>query len=136
MIKEYLLDTNICIFMLKQRYNVQDRIYDIGIEHCYISEITIAELFYGAFKSMNPLRGRNEVFQLMSDFEIISATDAIETFGQLKADMERSGNKIDDFDLLIGATAITHDLIMVTDNVKHLGKIPGIQLENWIERNK
>ena len=83
---------------------------------------------------MNPLRGRNEVFQLMSDFEIISATDAIETFGQLKADMERSGNKIDDFDLLIGATAITHDLIMVTDNVKHIGKIPGIQLENWIER--
>ena len=134
MIKEYLLDTNICIFMLKQRYNVQDRIFDIGIEHCYISEITIAELFYGAFKSMNPLRGRNEVFQLMSDFEIISATDAIETFGQLKANMERAGNKIDDFDLLIGATAITHDLIMVTDNIKHLGKIPGIQLENWIER--
>ena len=134
MIKEYLLDTNICIFMLKQRYNVQDRIYDIGIEHCYISEITIAELFYGAFKSMNPLRGRNEVFQLMSDFEIISATDAIETFGQLKVNMERSGNKIDDFDLLIGATAITHDLIMVTDNIKHLGRIPGLQIENWIER--
>ena len=120
--------------MLKQRYNVQDRIYDIGIEHCYISEITIAELFYGAFKSTNPLRGRNEVFQLMSDFEIISATDAIETFGQLKVNMERSGNKIDDFDLLIGATAITHDLIMVTDNIKHLGKIPGLQVENWIER--
>ena len=67
-------------------------------------------------------------------FEFISISSSLNNFGQLKADMERTGNKIDDFDLLIGATAITHDLIMVTDNVKHLGKIPGIQLENWIER--
>ena len=122
--------------MLKDRYDIRAIINDIGAEHCCISELSIAELYYGAYKSINPNRGISEVDLISSRFKTISVTDAIETFGQLKADMECSGNKIDDFDLLIGATAITNDLIMVTDNVKHIGKIPGIQLENWIERNK
>ncbi len=134
MINKYLLDTNICIFMLKNRYNIRTIINDSIVDNCYISELSIAELYYGAYKSICPDKGIKEVQLISSRFKTIPVSDSLVLFGQLKTDMERSGNKIDDFDLLIGATAITHDLIMVTDNVKHLGKIPGIQLENWIER--
>ena len=134
MINKYLLDTNICIFMLKNRYNIRTIINDNIVDNCYISELSIAELYYGAYKSICSDRGIKEVQLILSRFKTIPVSDSLALFGQLKADMERSGNKIDDFDLLIGATAITHDFIMVTDNVKHLGKIPGVQLENWIER--
>lgn len=136
MMNKYLLDTNICIFMLKNRYNIRTIINDNIVDNCYISELSIAELYYGAYKSICPDRGIKEVQLILSRFKMIPVSDSLALFGQLKADMERKGNKIDDFDLLIGATAITHDFIMVTDNVKHLGKIHGIQLENWIERNK
>ena len=120
--------------MLKNRYNIRTIINDTVVDNCYISELSIAELYYGAYKSIYPGKGITEVQLILSRFKTIQVSDSLKLFGQLKANMERAGNKIDDFDLLIGATAITHDLIMVTDNVKHLGKIPGIQLENWIDR--
>ena len=132
--KKYLLDTNICVAMIRNLFNTRTKASEIGRNNCCISEITIAELYYGAYKSNNLLKHFNEVSRLKDRYEVISVSPSLDTFGRLKADMERSGNKIDDFDLLIGATAITHDLIMVTDNVKHLGKISGIQLENWSER--
>ena len=134
MINKYLLDTNICIFMLKNRYNIRTIINDNIVDNCYISELSIAELYYGAYKSICPDKGIKEVQLILSRFKTIPVSDSLALFGQLKAEMERNGNKIDDFDLFIGATAIAHDLIMVTDNVKHLGKIPGIQTENWVER--
>lgn len=122
--------------MLKNRYNIRTIINDDIVDNCYISDLSIAELYYGAYKSIHQNKGLKEVQLISSRFKIVPVSDSIALFGQLKADMERTGNKIDDFDLLIGAKAISHDLIMVTVNVKHLGKIPGIQLENWIERNK
>lgn len=132
--KRYLLDTNICIAMFKGRADVSEKLIKYGFSRCAISELTIAELYYGAYKSNAPIKHIEEISKVKERFDVISISSSLETFGQLKAEMERSGNKIDDFDLLIGATAINHDLIMVTDNVKHLGKIPGVQVENWIER--
>ena len=72
----YLLDTNICISILKNKYDTRRRVAKVGLDHCFISEITLAELYYGASKS-----GDN--------------------------------------------------YIMVTDNIKHLGRIPNIQITNW-----
>ncbi len=132
--KKYLLDTNICIAMFKGREDVSQKLIQNGFSKCAISELTRAELYYGAYKSNAIVKHINEICEVKSRFKVISISSSLDTFGQLKAEMERNGNKIDDFDLFIGATAIAHDLIMVTDNVKHLGKIPGIQVENWIER--
>lgn len=95
----YLLDTNICISILKNKNNMRQKVAKVGLEHCFISEITLAELYYGASKS----------------------------------GLELQGARIDDFDLLIGATAVKHNYIMVSDNIKHLGRIPGIQITNWKE---
>lgn len=56
------------------------------------------------------------------------------TFAEEKAKLRKQGTMIDDFDLLIGATALKHDMVLVTDNVKHLSHIGNLQIENWIER--
>lgn len=61
--------------------------------------------------------------------------DCLEVYAESKAYLRSQGKLIDDFDLLIGATAIANDMIAVTENVKHLGMIPGIKIENWIDRN-
>ena len=56
---------------------------------------------------------------------------ALELFGDIKTKLESEGNRIDDFDILIGSTAVKNNLIMVTDNIKHLERIPNIKIENW-----
>ena len=64
-------------------------------------------------------------------FDVISIKDSVELFGSNKAYLKNKGLIIDDFDILIGSTAIKHNLIMVTENVKHLSRLPGISVENW-----
>ena len=64
-------------------------------------------------------------------FNVISIRDSVELFGSNKAYLKSKGILIDDFDILIGSTAIKHDLIMVTENIKHLSRLPGISVENW-----
>lgn len=61
-------------------------------------------------------------------------TSAIYTFSENKVILESQGNRIDDFDLLIGSTTVKNNMIMVTDNIKHLARIPNINIENWIDR--
>lgn len=63
--------------------------------------------------------------------KVVPIYDCLETYGDAKAYLELKGTRVDDFDLLIGATAIKHNLIMVTDNIKYLGRIPNIQITNW-----
>ena len=65
-------------------------------------------------------------------FEIIpTGTEVVEIFGMLKADLERSGNPLDDFDLIIAACAMAHNLTLVTDNYRHFERIDGLKLANW-----
>jgi len=65
---------------------------------------------------------------------VLPILNAIETFAKEKSRLRKTGNMIDDFDLLIGATAIANNMILVTENEKHLSRLSGIQIENWIER--
>ena len=70
----------------------------------------------------------------LSEFAVIPITNIIDDFAQQKDSLADSGQIIDDFDIMIGMTAVKNNLVMVTDNVKHLSRISGIQIENWIER--
>lgn len=103
----------------------------VGLEHCFISEITLAELYYGASKSGNKANRIKDVAFFENKMKVVPIYDCLETYGDAKAYLELKGTRVDDFDLLIGATAIKHNLIMVTDNIKHLGRIPNIQITNW-----
>lgn len=131
---KYLLDTNICIFLLKKQFDVARQIEKVGDENCFISDITLAELYYGASKSGHKQQKMLGVRYIEELFPSLPVREAIETFADIKAALNSKGILIDDFDLLIGATAVAYDLIMVTENVKHFSRIPGIRIENWIQR--
>jgi len=131
---KYLLDTNICIHLFRGNYNLADKIEQIGIENCAISEITLAELVFGAENSKFPKKN----FQLIEIFSeqviILPILNAIPAYAKQKVELRKLGMMISDFDLLIGTTAMANDLIMVTENVKEFKRIRGIELQNWINR--
>lgn len=130
---QYLLDTNICVSLLKDAYGIRQKIIDVGISNCYISEITIAELFYGASKSRRKEEQIQDVFDILKLFKILPIYHSLELYGDVKAHLEFAGMRIDDFDLLIGTSAVFANMIMVTGNIKHFVRIPNIILENWMK---
>lgn len=132
--KKYLLDTNICIFYMRGKYQLNISIRNAGQKNCFISEITVAELLYGAACSQNKERNLAEVNEFIDKFEILPIRPALETFAEAKASLRKQGLLVDDFDLLIGSTAKHNNLIMVSENEKHLSRIPHIKIENWVER--
>lgn len=131
---KYLLDTNICIHFFRGKFKLIDKFTEIKIENCAISEITLAELTFGAENSSNPDKNHKLIDSFSEHIKILPIYNAIPIYAKEKVRLRKSGEMISDFDLLIGATAIANDLIMVTENIKEFKKITGIQLENWINR--
>lgn len=131
---KYLLDTNICIHFFKGKYDLIDKLLEIGIENCAISEITLAELIFGAENSSNPKKNHELIEKLIEQTTILPIFNAIYIYGKQKAILRKKGIMISDFDLLIGCTAIENSLVMVTENVNEFSRINGIKIENWISR--
>lgn len=132
--KKYLLDSNICIHFLRGKFDVQSYILRIGWDNCCISEMTVAELLCGAEYSNDPKGNREMVDEFCSDIEIVPISGILREYARQKVALRRIGTLIDDVDLFIGATATALGYVMVTENVKHLTRIPGICIENWIKR--
>ena len=103
-------------------------------EQCYISEITIAELKYGAYKSNRIDENLQLIDELVAAVNVVPFAESIDVFAKEKVRLMSQGTPIDDFDLLIGAAAVQQELILVTDNVKHFKNIQGLVIENWVER--
>ncbi|KQT17657.1 DNA-binding protein [Chryseobacterium sp. Leaf404] len=131
---KYLLDSNICIHFFRGKYNINDALDDVGIENCAISEITLAELIFGAEKSGNPKKNLKIIDDFINQLTLLPIFDAIPLYGKEKARLQREGKMISDFDLLIGCTAIANKLIMVTENTREFERIDKIKLENWVKR--
>ena len=132
---KYLLDTNICISLIKNRYGLRRKIEHIGEFNCAVSEITIAELFYGAAKS-GKSKHYDDVKNIIELFDVIPVYSSLKLFGVLKAKLEVQGQRLDNFDLMIGATSIYNGMVMVTSNTKHFERIPNIKLEDWCADNE
>lgn len=109
-----------------------ERLQKVGWHNCCISEITIAELLYGAECSNCAEENKKAVLSFCADIEVIPIAIALSEYASQKAKLRKSGTLIDDLDLLIGSTAVAIDCIMVTENVKHLNRIDNIQIENWL----
>lgn len=131
--KKYLLDTNICIYYLKGRFGLDSKIEDVGIVNCLISEITVAELKFGAENSERKDHNRKVISDFISKFAVVPIFSCIDIFAKEKARLRKKGIIVDDFDLLIGATALANGLTVVTNNTKHLGRLKDIAIENWTE---
>lgn len=129
---KYLLDSNIYIYILRGKKGIYEQLQKVGWHNCCISEITIAELLYGAECSNCVEENKKAVLSFCADIEVIPIAIALSEYAFQKAKLRKSGTLIDDLDLLIGSTAVAIDGIMVTENVKHLNRIENIQIENWL----
>jgi tRNA(fMet)-specific endonuclease VapC len=130
----YLLDTNVCINLLRANSAaVMARLAHVGFTACAISEITEAELRFGAEKSQRPPYQHVLIDQLVATIPVLPITPAIRLYASERARLQATGRQLQDFDLLIGATALTHQLTMVTNNTRHFDWLPPAQLEDWTQ---
>lgn len=110
------------------------RLREIDIKQCYVSDISIAELTYGAYHSDRVQDNLDLLRTFIGQIHVVPFSKGIDEYGKQKDMLVKAGLMIEDFDLLIGCTAVSLDMIMVTDNVKHFSRINGISIENWVER--
>ena len=132
--EKYMLDTNSWIEYFKDRNGVADHVDALPRTQLCASEITVAELIYGAYNSQNFEKHYREAMWLRNNIEIFPISDALDDYGDIRFATKRKGNPIGQFDLLIGATARHYGLTVVTDNVKDFSPMPGVRIENWTER--
>ncbi|TNF40307.1 MAG: type II toxin-antitoxin system VapC family toxin [Bacteroidetes bacterium] len=129
----YLLDTNICIYYFKGQFSLKEKIEEIGFQNVAISEITLAELIYGAEKSQRKEQNLKVVEDFADKITIIPILTSIRIYGKEKARLKTKGTIISDLDLFIGATSIVNDMILVTRNTREFERLKDIKLENWID---
>lgn len=132
---KYLLDTNICIHFFRGSFNLFKKINSVGLNDCAISEITLAELVFGAENSANPEKNIEIIEKFISHVTIIPIFDSIFIYGKEKARLRKTGKMISDFDLLIACTSVEKRLTMVTENTSEFKRIQNIKIENWVIRN-
>ena len=128
----YLLDTDTIIYALKGNEAVKAHLLKFADAPKALSVITFGELIFGARKSQRVHENLAKVHHIKEMFSVIDVTPAVmEIFGELKATMQSNGINVADFDLLIGSTALCMNYTIVTNNVKHFSKIPGLKVANW-----
>lgn len=128
----YLLDTCICIALLKKNQSVIQHLREVGTHNCKISDITLAELYFGAFKSGKE-KHFNDITEISKLFEKFPI-QYMRKYGEIRWELEKQGLRIGDMDMFIAATALEENLILVTGNVKHFERIQGLNIVNWMDR--
>lgn len=129
----YLLDTNICIYIInKKPLAVLNRVQSKQPGQIAISTITLAELEYGIARSQHPDRNRIAMLEFLFPFAILDFDRrAAFEYGRIRSSLESMGTPVGPMDLLLGAQAKSHDLILVTNNEREFQRIEGLQIENW-----
>ncbi|GBF82790.1 type II toxin-antitoxin system tRNA(fMet)-specific endonuclease VapC [Aphanothece sacrum] len=132
---KYLLDTNICIYLIKKKpFKVFEKFKNIEPGDIGVSSITVAELKYGVYKSQHLEKNKVALTQFLIPLEIVSFdVNATVIYGQIRANLEREGMIIGAMDMLIAAQAVALDLILITNNIKEFTRVPNLKLENWID---
>jgi tRNA(fMet)-specific endonuclease VapC len=129
----YLLDTNICIYVIKRRPElVLDRFNENAV-HLAISSITLAELLHGAEKSSQPQRTLAVVEDFCSRLDVLDyGAKAAQHYGQIRASLEQRGTPIGVNDLHIAAHARSEGLTLVSNNLREFERVDGLLYENWL----
>lgn len=130
---KYLLDTNICIYIIKKKPAIVfEKFKNLALGSIGISTITLAELQYGIMKSSSPSKNRDALDKFLTPLEIIDFDyNATIEYGKIRADLERKGTIIGPLDTLIAAHAKSHGLILITNNEREFERIPDLEVENW-----
>ncbi|MFZ5736058.1 MAG: type II toxin-antitoxin system tRNA(fMet)-specific endonuclease VapC [Pseudomonadota bacterium] len=129
----YMLDTNICIYVIKNRPpSLQDKFNALAEQLC-ISSITLGELIYGAEKSARRIENLDTIANFTARLDVLPFADkAAAHYGQLRAELERAGTPCGAYDMQIGGHARSEGLIVVTNNMREFARMPGVRTENWV----
>jgi len=130
----YLLDTNICIYLIKRRpESVLSRFETLHVGEIGISSITVYEMVYGARKSRNTQASLQALHHFLAPLTVLpfDADDAEEA-GDIRAYLAQSGRLIGPYDLQIAGQARRRQLILVTNNLGEFERVEGLRLENWV----
>ena len=127
---KFLIDTNTCIFYIKGKFELKKKFEKVDPQNCFISEITLAELKFGVENSDRKDKNQIVLNDFLTGIKIIPIFHSLDIYAKEKSRLRKAGTPVDEFDLLIGATAVVHNLIMVTNNTSHFKLIKGIKLED------
>ena len=135
---KYLLDTNICIALIRQRpAGLLQRLTALEPGEVGLSSITLAELIYVADKSSQTEQNLAALEQFLLPLELVNFDESAATvYGQIRAGLEREGKIIGSMDMLIAAHALSLNKILVTNNTKEFGRVSGLLLEDWISETR
>ena len=129
----YMFDTNICIYLIKQKPEKVLRHFKAhSVGEIGISSITLAELMYGVERSQQVQKNRQALEEFTLPLEI-SAFDeaAAEVYGSVRAGLEKAGTPVGSMDMLIAAHALSLGVTLVTNNLKEFKKIKNLKVVDW-----
>lgn len=131
----YMLDTNICIYAMKNRPEKVLRRFKKELDNgICISSITLAELEYGIKRSSDPAKNGVALLRFLLPMSVLPfEADAASEYGEIRAYLQSKGTPIGPLDMLIAGHAKAENLVLVTNNVREFERVPGLQLENWAE---
>jgi len=130
---KFMLDTNICIFTIKNRPQEVREIFKRHHGQMCISTVTLMELVYGAEKSSNPERNLVDVEGFAARLEVLKYDhEAAAHTGQLRAELARLGKQIGAYDQMIAGHARSQGLIVVSNNRREFDRVPGLRVEGWV----
>ena len=129
-----LLDTNICIYIIKKKpEKVLRKFTAYSPGEVGISSVTLAELFFGTEKSQDPERNLSALEGFLIPLEIVSFdAKAAFQYGKIRSNLEKAGKPIGGMDLLIAAQALSLDIPLVTNNAKEFNRVQGLEVLNWV----
>lgn len=135
MILRYLLDTNIVIYVLKQRPLEVLSVFNANSNRMAISSITLAELLHGAEKSLRVSDNLAAIEDFCSRLEVLPyGAKAAQHYGSIRAALKKQGQPIGVNDLHIAGHARSEGLVLVTNNVAEFVRVPALEVENWVKR--
>lgn len=129
----YMLDTNICIYVMKNYPQELREKFNSLAEQLSISSITLGELHYGAEKSARRAENLIAVEHFVARLDVLPFdAKAAAHYGQVRAELERAGTPCGPHDMQIGGHARSQGLIIVTNNMREFSRMKGIRVENWV----
>ena len=132
---KYLLDTNVCIYIINEKpKKVLRKFEQYPVHEFAISSITHAELQYGVAKSKHKNRNQEAFDEFLLPLTILPfhGKRLVERYGRIRAFLETKGETIGPLDTLIAAHALSLDLTIISNNIKEFSRIPNLKCENWI----
>jgi len=129
----YMLDTNICIYVMKNYTLALLEKFNSLAEQLCVSSITLGELHYGAEKSARRVNNLTAIEHFVARLDVLPfGAKAAAHYGQVRAELERAGTPCGPHDMQIGGHARSEGLIVVTNNMREFGRMPGIRAESWV----